>query len=316
MEILTKTIEPKSHSERIKKRALELGFLDCGIAKADFLEDEAPRLEAYLNENRHGKMAYMENHFDMRLDPRLLVEGAKSVISLTYNYFPNKFQQNDSYKIAKYAYGTDYHFVVKDKLRELLNFIQEEIGEVSGRAFVDAAPILEHAWAQKAGIGWVGKNSLTLSKQKGSFFFLSELILDLELDCDEAFKTDHCGSCSKCVEACPTDAILPDRKIDGSKCISYFTIELKDAIPSEMKGKFEDWIFGCDICQDVCPWNRFSIPHTEEKFRPKEELLNFSKSDWEEITEEVFRKVFQKSPVKRTKFEGLKRNIDFVSQNS
>ncbi len=316
MEILTKTIEPKSHSERIKKRALELGFLDCGIAKADFLEDEAPRLEAYLNENRHGKMAYMENHFDMRLDPRLLVEGAKSVISLTYNYFPNKFQQNDSYKIAKYAYGTDYHFVVKDKLRELLNFIQEEIGEVSGRAFVDSAPILEHAWAQKAGIGWVGKNSLTLSKQKGSFFFLSELILDLELDCDEAFKTDHCGSCSKCVEACPTDAILPDRKIDGSKCISYFTIELKDAIPSEMKGKFEDWIFGCDICQDVCPWNRFSIPHTEEKFRPKEELLNFSKSDWEEITEEVFRKVFQKSPVKRTKFEGLKRNIDFVSQNS
>lgn len=316
MEILTKTIQPKSHSERIKKRALELGFLDCGIAKADFLEDEAPRLEAYLNENRHGKMAYMENHFDMRLDPRLLVEGAKSVISLTYNYFPNKFQQNDSYKIAKYAYGTDYHFVVKDKLRELLNFIQEEIGEVSGRAFVDSAPILEHAWAQKAGIGWVGKNSLTLSKQKGSFFFLSELILDLELDCDEAFKTDHCGSCSKCVEACPTDAILPDRKIDGSKCISYFTIELKDAIPSEMKGKFEDWIFGCDICQDVCPWNRFSIPHTEEKFRPKEELLNFSKSDWEEITEEVFRKVFQKSPVKRTKFEGLKRNIDFVSQNS
>jgi epoxyqueuosine reductase len=316
VEILTKTIEPKSHSERIKKRALELGFLDCGIAKADFLEDEAPRLEAYLNENRHGKMAYMENHFDMRLDPRLLVEGAKSVISLTYNYFPNKFQQNDSYKIAKYAYGTDYHFVVKDKLRELLNFIQEEIGEVSGRAFVDSAPILEHAWAQKAGIGWVGKNSLTLSKQKGSFFFLSELILDLELDCDEAFKTDHCGSCSKCVEACPTDAILPDRKIDGSKCISYFTIELKDAIPSEMKGKFEDWIFGCDICQDVCPWNRFSIPHTEEKFRPKEELLNFSKSDWEEITEEVFRKVFQKSPVKRTKFEGLKRNIDFVSQNS
>lgn len=316
MEILTKTIQPKSHSERIKKRALELGFLDCGIAKADFLEDEAPRLEAYLNENRHGKMAYMENHFDMRLDPRLLVEGAKSVISLTYNYFPNKFQQNDSYKIAKYAYGTDYHFVVKDKLRELLNFIQEEIGEVSGRAFVDSAPILEHAWAQKAGIGWVGKNSLTLSKQKGSFFFLSELILDLELDCDEAFKTDHCGSCSKCVEACPTDAILPDRKIDGSKCISYFTIELKDAIPSEMKGKFEDWIFGCDICQDVCPWNRFSIPHTEEKFRPKEELLNFSKFDWEEITEEVFRKVFQKSPVKRTKFEGLKRNIDFVSQNS
>ena len=316
MEILTKTIQPKSPSERINKRALELGFLDCGIAKADFLEEEAPRLEAYLKESRQGKMAYMENHFDMRLDPRLLVEGAKSVISLTYNYFPDKSQRSDSYKIAKYAYGTDYHFVVKEKLRELLNFIQEEIGEVSGRAFVDSAPILEHAWAAKAGIGWIGKNSLTLSKQKGSFFFLSELILDLELDYDEAFKTDHCGNCTKCIDACPTDAILPDRKIDGSKCISYFTIELKDAIPTEMNGKFEDWIFGCDICQDVCPWNRFSLPHKEEKFRPKEEVLNYSKSDWEEITEDVFRKIFQKSPVKRTKFEGLKRNIDFVSQKS
>lgn len=316
MEILTKTIQPKSPSERIKKRALELGFLDCGIAKADFLEEEAPRLEAYLKENRHGKMAYMENHFDMRLDPRLLVEGAKSVISLTYNYFPEKSQRSDSYKIAKYAYGTDYHFVVKDKLRELLNFIQEEIGEVRGRAFVDSAPVLEHAWAHKAGVGWVGKNSLTLSKQKGSFFFLSELILDLELDYDQPFRSDHCGTCTKCIEACPTDAILPNRKIDGSKCISYFTIELKDAIPTEMNGKFEDWIFGCDICQDVCPWNRFSLPHKEEKFQPKEEVLNYSKSDWEEITEDVFRKIFQKSPVKRTKFEGLKRNIDFVSQKS
>lgn len=313
MEFLTKSIQPKSHAERIKKRALELGFLDCGIAKADFLEDEAPRLEAYLKENRHGKMSYMENHFDMRLDPRLLVEGAKSVISLTYNYFPDKFQRNDSYRIAKYAYGTDYHFVVKDKLKELLYFIQEEIGEVSGRAFVDSAPILEHAWAHKAGLGWIGKNSLTLSKQKGSFFFLSELILDLELDYDESFKTDHCGTCTKCIEACPTDAILPDRKIDGSKCISYFTIELKDAIPTEMSGKFEDWIFGCDICQDVCPWNRFSLPHNEEKFHPKEEFLNFSKSDWKEITEEVFKNIFKKSPIKRTKFEGLKRNIDFVS---
>lgn len=314
MEFLTKSIQPKSNAERIKKRALELGFLDCGIAKADFLEDDAPRLESYLKENRHGKMSYMENHFDMRLDPRLLVEGAKSVISLTYNYFPDKPQRSDSYKIAKYAYGTDYHFVVKDKLRELLNFIQEDIGEISGRAFVDSAPILEHAWAHKAGLGWVGKNSLTLSKQKGSFFFLSELILDLELDYDQPIQTDHCGTCTKCIDACPTDAILPDRKIDGSKCISYFTIELKDAIPTEMNGKFEDWIFGCDICQDVCPWNRFSLPHNEEKFRPKEELLNFSKSDWEEITEDVFRNIFQKSPVKRTKFEGLKRNIDFVSE--
>lgn len=313
MEFLTKSAHLKSNSERIRKRALELGFLNCGIAKAGFLEEEAPRLEAYLKENRHGKMAYMENHFDMRLNPGLLVEGAKSVISLSYNYFPEKIQRQDSYKIAKYAYGVDYHFVVKDKLKDLMNFIQEEIGEVNGRAFVDSAPVLEHAWAQKSGIGWVGKNSLTLSKQKGSFFFLSELILDLELDYDQPTPTDHCGSCTKCIDSCPTEAILPDKKIDGSKCISYFTIELKDEIPTEMSGKFDDWIFGCDVCQDVCPWNRFSLPHKEEKFLPKEGLLTYSKSDWEEITEDVFRKVFQKSAVKRTKFEGLKRNIEFVS---
>jgi len=314
VEFLTKTEKYKTHSERIKKRALELGFLDCGITKAGFLEEEAPRLENYLKENRHGKMSYMENHFDMRLDPRLLVEGARSVISLSYNYFPNETQRKDSYKIAKYAYGTDYHFVVKDKLKELMNFIQEEIGEVNGRAFVDSAPVLEHAWAQKAGIGWVGKNSLTLSKQKGSFFFLSELILDLELDYDQPIPTDHCGTCTNCIDACPTEAILPDKKIDGSKCISYFTIELKDEIPTEMSGKFNDWIFGCDVCQDVCPWNRFSLPHNEEKFSPKEELLHYSKSDWEEITQEVFQSIFQKSPVKRAKFDGLKRNIEFVSK--
>ncbi len=315
MEFLTNSARPfLTHSERIKKRAIELGFMACGIAKAGFLEEEAPHLENYLNENRHGKMSYLENHFDLRLDPRKLVEGAKSVISLTYNYFPEKIQQKNSYKIAKYAYGIDYHFVVKDKLKELLNFIQEEIGEVNGRAFVDSAPILEHAWAQKAGIGWVGKNSLTLSKQKGSFFFLSELIVDLQLDYDPPIQTDHCGSCTKCIDSCPTQAIVSDRKVDGSKCISYFTIELKEQIPQEMLGKFDDWIFGCDICQDVCPWNRFSLPHKEEKFKPKEELLNYSKSDWEEITQEVFQKVFQKSPVKRTKFEGLKRNIEFVSK--
>ncbi len=314
MEFLTKTADLKSNAERIRKRALELGFLDFGIAKAGFLEDEAPRLENYLKENRHGKMSYMENHFDMRLDPRLLVEGAKSVISLTYNYFPDELQRNDSFKIAKYAYGTDYHFVIKDKLKELLNFIREEIGEINGRAFVDSAPVLEHAWAQKAGIGWVGKNSLTLSKQKGSFFFLAELILDLELDYSNPIQTDHCGSCTKCIDSCPTEAILPNRKIDGSKCISYFTIELKEEIPSEMSGKFDDWVFGCDVCQDVCPWNRFSLPHKEEKFQPKEELLMYSKSDWLEITEDVFQKIFQKSPVKRTKFEGLKRNLEFVSK--
>ena len=304
-------MQSKKYADLIKKRAFELGFDSCGIARAGFLESEAPRLENWLKQGMHGRMSYMENHFDMRLDPRLLVEGAKSVISLTYNYFPEKTQRNGSYKIAKYAYGTDYHFVVKEKLKELLNFIQEEIGEVNGRAFVDSAPILEHAWAQKAGIGWVGKNSLTLSKQKGSFFFLSELILDLDLEYDEPMKTDHCGTCTKCIDACPTEAILPGKTVDGSKCISYFTIELKEEIPTEMAGKFDDWIFGCDICQDVCPWNRFSLPHKEEKFHPNEEILNYSKSDWEEITEDVFKKIFQKSPVKRIKFEGFKRNIWF-----
>lgn len=318
MEFLTKSetsFNSLSNSERIKKRAFELGFGNCGIAKAEFLEEEAKHLETWLQKGMQGKMTYMENHFDMRLDPRLLVDGAKSVISLTYNYFPEEIQQNHSYKIAKYAYGTDYHFVVKDKLKELLNFIQDEIGEVNGRAFVDSAPILEHAWAKKSGIGWVGKNSLTLSKQKGSFFFLAELILDLNLDYDFPIQTDHCGSCTKCIDACPTEAILPNKTVDGSKCISYFTIELKEEIPAEMSGKFGDWIFGCDVCQDVCPWNRFSLPHKEEKFKANDDLLNYSKSDWEEITEDVFRKIFAKSPVKRTKFEGIKRNINFVKPN-
>ncbi len=318
MEFLTKSNYSNStfltNSERIKKRASELGFLACGVAKAEFLEEEAPRLESWLKENRHGQMYYMENHFDMRLDPRLLVEGAKSVISLSYNYFPNEHQRNDSFKIAKYAYGTDYHFVVKEKLKELLEFIREEIGEVNGRAFVDSAPVLEHTWAQKAGIGWVGKNSLTISKQKGSFFFLSELILDLELDYDAPIQTDHCGTCTNCIDSCPTQAILPNKKIDGSKCISYFTIELKEEIPSEMAGQFDDWIFGCDVCQDVCPWNRFSLPTKEEKFIPNKDLTQFSKSDWKDISEDVFKKIFHKSPVKRTKFEGLKRNIEFVSK--
>jgi len=302
----------KIHSEKIKNRALELGFLACGIAKAEFLEQEAPRLENWLKEGKHGEMAYMENHFDLRLDPRKLVEGAKSVISLTYNYFPSKIQRPDSYKIAKYAYGQDYHDVVKAKLRELLNFIQEEIGEVNGRAFVDSAPLLEHAWATKSGLGWVGKNTLTLSKQQGSFFFLSELVIDLELEYDVPFATDHCGTCTRCIDSCPTQAILPNRTMDASKCISYFTIELKKEIPQEWKGKFQDWIFGCDICQDVCPWNRFSTPHEEPKFHPKEELIQYSKRDWEEITQEVFSKIFSKSAVKRTKFDGLKRNIKFV----
>lgn len=316
MELLTTSSVPENPAQRIKKRAYELGFLACGISKAGFLEEEAPHLEKWLKENRHGKMGYMENHFDMRLDPRLLVEGAKSVISLTYNYFPSEIQREGTYKIAKYAYGTDYHYVVKEKLKELLEFVREEFGETNGRAFVDSAPILEHAWAQKSGLGWVGKNSLTLSKQKGSFFFLSELILDREFDYDLPIKTDHCGSCTNCIDACPTQAIYEDRKVDGSKCISYFTIELKEEIPSEMSGKFEDWIFGCDICQDVCPWNRFSLPTKEEKFNANEEILQFSKSDWEDITHEIFQKIFSKSPVKRTKFEGLKRNIDFNSKTN
>lgn len=292
---------------------MELGFLACGIAKAEFLESEAPHLENYLKEKRNGNLSYMENHFDKRLDPRLLVDGAKSVISLLYNYYPEKTQRDDTYKISKYAYGEDYHFIVKDKLRDLMDFIREEIGEVNGRVFTDSAPILEGAWAEKAGIGWMGKHSLLITKQSGSFFFLGELIIDLELEYDTPFMTDHCGSCTRCIDACPTDAIVSDKKIDASKCISYFTIELKDEIPIEMKGKFEDWMFGCDICQDVCPWNRFSKPHSEERFLPNDEILNFSKSDWEEITEEEFRKIFRKSPVKRTKYSGLTRNIKFLS---
>lgn len=299
----------------IKKRAKELGFENCGIARADFLEEEAPRLESWLKNNYHGKMAYMANHFDKRLDPRLLVDGAKSVISLTYNYFPEKKQPRETYQIAKYAYGEDYHFVVKDKLKELLQFIQESFGKVNGRVFVDSAPVLEHAWAQKAGIGWIGKNTLMISKQKGSFFFLAEIIIDLELEYDEPFQTDHCGTCTKCIDACPTEAILPNRQLNGSQCISYFTIELKDEIPQEMSGKFQDWVFGCDICQDVCPWNRFSLPTKEERFRPRDELVQFSKQEWREITEETFNYIFKKSPVKRAKFAGLLRNIQFVSKD-
>ncbi|PQJ75870.1 tRNA epoxyqueuosine(34) reductase QueG [Polaribacter gangjinensis] len=300
------------YSQFIKQEAKRLGFLACGIAKAEFLEAEAPRLENWLQKGFQGEMKYMENHFDKRLDPRLLVDDAKSVISLSYNYYPEKQQTNDSYKIAKYAYGEDYHFVIKEKLRELLASIQQEIGEVSGRCFVDSAPILERAWAEKAGLGWNGKHSLLIQKQQGSFFFLAELIVDLELEYDQPTNTNHCGSCTKCIDACPTEAILPNNTIDGSKCISYFTIELKDNIPTDFKNKMDDWMFGCDICQDVCPWNRFSTPHQEPLFHPKEEILQFTKRDWEEITEETFQKVFQKSAVKRTKFSGLQRNIQFL----
>lgn len=291
-----------------------MGFLSCGISKVEFLEQEAPRLEKWLSENRNGKMQYMENHFDKRLNPALLVDGAKSVVSLLLNYYPEQTQRQDSFKISKYAYGQDYHHVIKEKLKELLHSIQENIGEVGGRVFVDSAPVLDKAWAQKSGLGWVGKNTNLISKKVGSFFFVAELILDIELEYDNPTMTDHCGSCTRCIDACPTDAIIAPYVVDGSKCISYYTIELKENIPQEVKGKFDDWVFGCDVCQDVCPWNRFSTPHSEPLLNPKEEILSFSKQDWIDITEETFSKVFQKSAVKRTKFEGFKRNIEFVTK--
>ena len=301
----------EKYTKLIKTEATRLGFMSCGISKAEFLEEEAPRLEQWLNENRNGEMGYMENHFDKRLDPALLVPGAKSVVSLLLNYFPQETQREDSYKLSKYAYGRDYHFVIKDKLKQLLHFINEEIGEVGGRAFVDSAPVLDKAWAAKSGLGWIGKNSNLLSKKTGSFFFIAELIIDLELEYDTPV-TDHCGSCTACIDACPTDAIYEPYKVDGSKCISYYTIELKDSIPESEKGKFEDWMFGCDICQDVCPWNRFSKPHNEPLFDPHPDLLQMTKHDWEEITRETFNEIFRKSAVKRTKYDGLKRNINFL----
>lgn len=301
------------YSLMIKQEALRLGFMSCGISKADFLEVEAPRLEKWLNQNMHGQMQYMENHFDKRLDPRLLVEGAKSVVSLTLNYYPQEQQQEDTFKISKYAYGEDYHFVIKDKLKDLLAFIQDNIGEVDGRVFVDSAPVLDKAWAAKSGLGWIGKNNNLISRQSGSFFFIAELILDLELDAD-GITTDHCGTCTKCIDACPTNAIEQPYIVNGSKCISYLTIELKDAIPDEFQGKLDDWMFGCDVCQDVCPWNRFAKPHSEPQFSPKEELINYNKQEWKELTRELFNGIYKKSAVKRTKYEGLMRNIDFLSR--
>lgn len=301
------------YTQLIKEEAQRLGFLSCGVSKAQFLEEEAPRLEKWLNQNMHGEMQYMENHFDKRLDPTILVPGAKSVVSLLLNYYPNETQREDSYKISKYAYGTDYHFVIKDKLKQLLYFINKEIGEIEGRAFVDSAPVLDKAWAAKSGLGWIGKNANLLTQQVGSFYFIAELILDLELEYDNPV-TDHCGTCTACIDACPTQAITEPYVVDGSKCISYFTIELKNEIPNAVQGQFEDWMFGCDICQDVCPWNRFSKAHNEPLFQPKPELLSMSKDDWEEITRDVFQKVFQKSAVKRTKYEGLQRNINFLKK--
>lgn len=302
----------ETHAAIVKQIAQRLGFMACGISKADFLAEEAPRLEAWLTQNYHGEMGYMARNFDKRLDPRKLVPGAKSVVSLLYNYFPSTSQQDKAApKIARYAYGKDYHRVVKDKLFEFMHEIQHQIGAVEGRVFVDSAPVLEKAWAAKSGLGWVGKNTNLIRKQNGSYFFIAELIVDLDLAPDGAV-TDHCGSCTACLDACPTNAFVAPYQLDASKCISYFTIELKDAIPTEVKGQFDNWAFGCDICQEVCPWNRFSIPHNESDFEPHPELMQLSKNDWEEITEEVFDRLFEVSAVQRTGFYGLKRNLEFL----
>jgi epoxyqueuosine reductase len=301
----------EKYTNIIKAEANRLGFLSCGISKAGFLEEEAPRLENWLNKQMQGQMFYMEDHFDKRLNPTLLVNDAKSVVSLLINYYPSEFQNNDSYKISKYAYGKDYHNVITKKLRKLLRSIKTQIGDVHGRTFIDIAPVLDKAWAAKSGLGWIGKNSNLITQKVGSFYFIAELIIDLELEYDSP-TTDHCGTCTACIDSCPTQAIVAPYVVDGSKCISYFTIELKDNLPQEMKGKFNDWAFGCDICQDVCPWNKFSKPHNEPLFNANPELLSFTKKDWEEITEETFNKVFQNSPLKRTKLEGLKRNITFL----
>lgn len=302
----------KIYTDKIKKHAIELGFMSCGISKAQFLEEEAPRLEDWLNKNYNAQMGYMENHFDKRLDPTKLVPGAKSVISLLYNYYPEQTQIADTYKISKYAYGQDYHHVVKGKMKELFNYIQEEIGEVDGRYFVDSAPVLDKAWAAKSGLGWIGKHTLMLTKLKGSFFFIAEIICDLELEYDSP-ATDHCGTCTACIDACPTQAIIADKVVDANKCISYLTIEFKDALPNYMDGQFKDWAFGCDICQDVCPWNRFSTPHQEPLFNPHPDLLSMNKEDWISLDEDRFQDLFRKSAVKRTKYTGLTRNISFLS---
>ncbi len=303
----------EKYTQIIKQEALKLGFSFCGISKAGFLQNEAPILENWILQGMNGKMAYMENYFDKRLDPTKLVEGSKSVVSLLYNYYTDKKQSDtNAPHISKYAFGHDYHTVIKDKLKEFLLILKKEIGDIEGRAFVDSAPILEKAWAAKSGLGWVGKNANLINKGNGSFFFLSELILDIELNYDSPVK-DYCGNCTACIDACPTEAIYEPKKVDGSKCISYFTIELKEQIPVEYKGKFNNWIFGCDVCQDVCPWNRFAQKHKEQKFEPSDEFLNMKKNDWIEITEDIFEKLFKNSPLTRTKYNGLKRNIDFVT---
>jgi len=298
----------------VKQTAAVFGFDYCGIAKAEKLDHEARRLESWLNKGFNGNMAYMNNYFDLRVDPTKLVPGAKSVITLLLNYFPDEQQKTGVPRVSKYAYGKDYHEVIREKLKNFLKTLQQNIGEINGRGFTDSAPVLERSWAVKSGLGWIGKNGNLITKNQGSFFFIATLITDLELEPDDPFAKDYCGTCTKCIDSCPTEAILPNKVIDGSKCISYFTIELKDMlIPDKMKGKFENNLFGCDICQDVCPWNRFSKPNTETEFTPLNEVLHFSKNDWEELTEESFKVIFKKSPLKRSKFEGIKRNLKFLN---
>ena len=300
------------YSQLIKTEAKKLGFLSCGISKAEFLEDEATRLERWLKDGKHGKMAYMENHFDKRLDPRLLVPDAKSIISLLFNYYTPLDQLDGAPKISKYAYGKDYHHVLKVKLKQLFQIINDKIGEVSGRVFVDSAPVMEKSWAVRSGLGWQGKNTNLISKKAGSFFFIAELIVDLELEYDTPV-TDHCGTCTACIDACPTEALTP-YNIDASKCISYLTIELKDQIPTAFKNKMDNWAFGCDVCQDVCPWNRFSKQHNEPLFSPNSEVINYTQKNWEEITQETFNIIFKNSAIKRTGFKGFKRNISFLKE--
>ncbi|MGB3006222.1 MAG: tRNA epoxyqueuosine(34) reductase QueG [Chitinophagaceae bacterium] len=301
------------NSNFIRQSSRRLGFDFCGIAPVQKLDDDARRLESWLKKGMQGSMHYMENNFDLRIDPSLLVPGAKSVITLLLNYFPQQQQQDGTPKIAKYAFGKDYHDVIREKLTELIELIKENTGEINGRGFVDSAPVLERTWAQKSGLGWIGKNGNLITKQSGSFYFIATLITDLELEYDDPFAKDYCGSCTRCIEACPTSAILPDKVIDGSRCISYFTIELKEMmIPVEMNGKFENWMFGCDTCQDVCPWNRFSKPHQELHFNPIPEILNLTTKEWEMMTEESFRKIFKDSPLKRSKFKGIQRNLQFI----
>ena len=296
--------------------AAELEFDFCGIAKATKLDEDAKRLESWLNKGMHGSMHYMERYFDIRIDPRQLVPGANSVITLLLNYFPTEKQHTNELKISKYAYGKDYHEVIREKLNKYIENIKSAIGDFHGRGFVDSAPVLERTWAQRSGLGWVGKNGNLINKQMGSFFFIATLITDLDLVPDDPFTKDYCGTCSRCIDACPTDAILPGKVVDGSKCISYFTIELKDMlIPNEMKGKFENWMFGCDICQDVCPWNRFSKPTNEIEFTPLPEILDLSTKEWEMMTEEKFKKIFDHSPLSRSKLKGIQRNLKFITQS-